>query len=159
MGGCKQLMVHLSHSSQNIAEEVLKRAITGLDLSHHSQSPESFGGDLSPLGVFSNQGSECRVQGAISPIQEGVSLQDVPAHPACCSMVNKPHHAPHSGRVHSPTPASFPAAASLLPHPQVPDISLLLWGCPKRPLLYFLKIPNSKKTFPLTFRLPAPVHG
>lgn len=115
MGGCKQVVVHLSHSSQNIPEKVLKRAITGLDLSHHSQSLESFGGSLNPLGV-SNQGSEWRVQGAISPTQEGIAHQDVPAQvPACCPMVNKPHHTPHSGRVHSPTPASSPAAAPLIP--------------------------------------------
>lgn len=33
MGGWKQAMVHLSHSSQNIPEGVLRRAIPGLDLS------------------------------------------------------------------------------------------------------------------------------
>lgn len=55
MGGWKQAMVHLSHSSQNIPEDVLRRAIPGLDLSQH-WLPGELWWELQPSGCLLQSG-------------------------------------------------------------------------------------------------------
>lgn len=105
MGGCKQVMVHLSHPSQNIAEEVLKRAITGLGLSHHSQSLESFGGSLNPLSDFFHPGQWVGSSGS------NFSSPGGNCSPGCpCTGPSLLSHAEQ-------TPPHSPEWQSPLPHP------------------------------------------